>query len=173
MVRMKTLALALLGTTLTFAQMRPDYSTLSGSVKTVYGMVRNNILLSAEKMPEDQYGFKPTDGVRTFGQLIGHLADANNGMCSASMGTQNPNPGIEKSKTSKADLVAALKSALELCDKAYDITEAQAMEKIKFRNNERVRAGHLNYNAFHSNLHYGNLVTYLRLKGITPPSSDR
>jgi uncharacterized damage-inducible protein DinB len=155
---MKTLALALLGTTLMFAQMRPDYSTLAGSVKTVYNTVRDNVVKSAEKMPEDQYSFKPAEGVRTFGQLIGHLADANNGMCSASLGVQNPNPGVEKSKTS---------------DKAYDITEAQAMEKIKFRNNERVRAGHLNYNAFHSNLHYGNLVTYLRLKGITPPSSDR
>jgi uncharacterized damage-inducible protein DinB len=171
---MKPFALALLGSGFLFAQAPPaDYSSLAASVKTVYGMVRNNMLRSAEKMPDDQYNFKPTDAVRSFGQVIGHLADANNGMCAASLGLQNPNPGIEKSKTTKADLVAALKSALEFCDKAYDITEAQATEKIKFRNAERVRAGHLHYNAFHSNLHYGNLITYLRLKNITPPSSDR
>lgn len=169
---MKTLALAFLCTAALTAQ-GPDYSSVSASVKTVYSLVKNNIVKSAEKMPEDQYGFKPTDGVRSFGQLIGHLADANNNMCSASLGIPNPNPGIEKSKTTKADLVAALKSAMELCDKAYDITDAQALEMIKYRNSERIRVGHLHYNAFHSNLHYGNLVTYLRLKTITPPSSER
>ena len=171
---MKTFALTLLGTALLCGQApTQDYSSLSGSVKTVYGMVRNNIVKSAEKMPDDQYGFKPTDAVRSFGQLVGHLADANNGMCAASLGVANPNPGIEKSKATKAELVSALKAAMELCDKAYDITEEQATQKIKFRNGERLRVGHLHYNAFHSNLHYGNLTTYLRLKNIVPPSTER
>ena len=62
---------------------------------------------------------------------------------------------------------------MELCDKAYDITEEQATQMIKFRNGERLRVGHLQYNAFHSNLHYGNLITYLRLKNIVPPSTER
>ena len=171
---MKTFALTLLGAALLCGQApTQDYSSLSASVKTVYGMVRNNIVKSAEKMPDDQYGFKPTDAVRSFGQLVGHLADANNGMCAASLGVTNPNPGIEKSKTTKADLVSALKAAMELCDKAYDITEEQATQKIKFRNGERLRVGHLHYNAFHSNLHYGNLTTYLRLKNMVPPSTER
>ncbi|HET8546536.1 MAG TPA: DinB family protein [Bryobacteraceae bacterium] len=169
---MKILALSLLCPLTIFGQ-APDYSSLSSSVRTVYTIVKGNLLKSAEKMPEDQYGFKPTESVRSFGQIVGHVADANNNMCAASLGIANPNPGIEKSKTTKADLVAALKAAMELCDKAYDITDTQATEKIKFRNSERVRAGHLHYNAFHSNLHYGNLVTYLRLKNITPPSSER
>ena len=89
---MKTFAL-LLGAALLCGQAPPqDYSSLSASVKTVYGMVRNNIVKSAEKMPDDQYGFKPTDAVRSFGQVVGHLADANNGMCAASLGIANPNP---------------------------------------------------------------------------------
>ena len=169
---MKTFGLCLFCSGAAFGQ-TPDYSSISSSVKTVYEMVRTNIVKSAEKMPEDQYSFKPTDAVRSFGQLVGHLADANNNMCAASLGVANPNPGIEKAKTSKADLVAALKAAVDLCDKAYNITDAQAMEKIKYRNTERIRAGHLHYNAFHSNLHYGNLITYLRLKNLTPPSSER
>jgi uncharacterized damage-inducible protein DinB len=111
--------------------------------------------------------------VRTFAQLVGHLADANNAFCSAALGVANPNPGIEKSKSSKADLVAALKAAIELCDKAYEINDTQAVEIVKFRNQERSRISLLQFNSFHSNLHYGNLITYLRLKKITPPSSER
>lgn len=151
----------------------PDWKSLSGAARTIQNAVRSNIVKSAEKMPEDQYGFKPTPEIRSYGQLIGRLADANNAFCSASLGVANPSPGIEKSKSSKADLVAALKAAIQLCDKAYDISDAQATEMVKFRNGERNRLSLLQLNSFHSNLHYGNLVTYLRLKGITPPSSER
>jgi uncharacterized damage-inducible protein DinB len=169
---MKTFALALLSAGVLAAQ-GPDYKTLSGTAKTIQNAVKGNVLKSAEKMPEDQYSFKPMPEVRSFGQLIGHIADANNNFCAASMGVQNPSPGIEKSKTTKADLVAALQAAMQFCDKAYEITEAQATEMVKFRNQERNRVGVLQFNSFHSNLHYGNLVTYMRLKNITPPSSER
>jgi uncharacterized damage-inducible protein DinB len=171
---MKTFAIALACASVAAAQQAPapDWKTLGGTAKTMYTAVKTNIVKSAERMPDDGYSFKATPEVRSFAQLIGHLADANNTFCSGSLGLQNPNPGIEKSKSSKADLVAALKAAMELCDKAYDVTEAQAAEMIKFRNAERTRFSMLVYNAFHSNLHYGNVVTYLRLKKITPPSTE-
>lgn len=151
----------------------PDWKSLNGAARAIQNTVKGNIIKSAEKMPDDQYGFQPTPDVRTFAQLVGHLADANNAFCSAALGVANPNPGIEKSKSSKADLVAALKAAIELCDKAYEINDTQAVEIVKFRNQERSRISLLQFNSFHSNLHYGNLITYLRLKKITPPSSER
>ncbi|MGH9721978.1 MAG: DinB family protein [Bryobacteraceae bacterium] len=151
----------------------PDLKTISGGAKAVQNTVKANILKSAEKMSEENYSFKPTPEVRSFGQLIGHLADANNNACAGAMGVSNPSPGIEKSKTSKADLVAALAAAIAFCDKAYDITDAQAAELVKVRNSERTRLSVLQGNSFHSNLHYGNIITYMRLKGVTPPSSDR
>jgi len=169
---MKILALAVL-CALVLAGQSPDWKTLSGAARTVQNTVKGNLIKSAEKMPEDQYSFKPTPDIRAFGQLIGHAADANNTYCSAALGVPNPNPGVEKSKTTKAELVAALKAAMELCDKAYDVTDAQGTEIVKFRNQERSRLSLLQYNSFHSNLHYGNMVTYLRLKGIVPPSSER
>jgi uncharacterized damage-inducible protein DinB len=169
---MKTFVVGLACAAIISAQ-GPDWKSLSGSAKAIQNAVKNNVLRSAEKMPEDQYGFKPTPDVRSFGQLVGHIADANNNFCAAALGVPNPNPGIEKSKTTKADLVAALKGAMEFCDKAYEISDAQAAEIVQFRNQERSRLGLLQFNSFHTNLHYGNMVTYLRLKGIVPPSSDR
>ena len=169
---MKTVLLAV-SCAMALAAQGPDWKTLSGSARAIQNIVKGNVIKSAEKMPEGEYSFKPTPEVRSFGQLIGHIADANNNFCAAAQGVENPNPGIEKSKTTKADLVEALKAAMSFCDKAYDITDSQATQMVKFRNQERSRLSLLQFNSFHSNLHYGNLVTYLRLKGLTPPSSER
>src|SRR5947209_14237119 len=79
---------------------------LSAFNKRAYGQITSWVLSSAEKMPEENYSFKPTDSVRSFGQLVGHVADAQYLFCSSELGEKNPTPNIEKSKTSKADLIA-------------------------------------------------------------------
>lgn len=142
--------------------------------KFLHEMVKNNILRSAEKMPEDNYSFRPVPEVRSFGQLLGHIADAQYLFCSAVVGKPNPAPGIERSKTSKADLLAALKEAFAYCDAAYaEMTDAKLAETVKFFGREQARATVLAFNTAHNNEHYGNIVTYLRMKGIVPPSSER
>jgi hypothetical protein len=94
-------------------------------VKAAYQPAKINILKAAEKMPESEYGFKPTPDVRTFGQLIAHVADAQMGMCGVARG--EPRRGDAASKTSKADLVAALKASNDVCDGVYNtITEGEA-----------------------------------------------
>jgi uncharacterized damage-inducible protein DinB len=125
-------------------------------------------------MPEENYSFKPTPDVRSFGQLLGHVADAQYMFCAAVLGTKSPSLGIEKSKTSKADLVQALKDAFAYCDKAYDgLTDAQAAETVKFFGGDQAKATVLSFNTAHNSEHYGNIVTYLRLKSLVPPSSER
>jgi uncharacterized damage-inducible protein DinB len=154
---------------ITLAQENP----LSAFNKRSYGQVKVWLLGSAEKMPEANYSFKPTDAVRSFGQIIGHVADAQYVFCSPVLGEKNPAPGIEKSKTTKADLIAALKEAFAYCDKAYDgMTDAAAPQTVKFFGGETPRLSILNVNISHNAEHYGNLVTYLRLKNIVPPSSE-
>src|SRR4051812_34609789 len=91
---------------------------LSTFNKRAYGQVKIWLLSSAEKMPETNYGFKPTDAVRSFGQIVGHVADVQYIFCSTVLGEKNPAPGIEQTKTSKADLIAALKNGFAYCDKA-------------------------------------------------------
>jgi len=142
--------------------------------KFLHDMVKNNILRSAEKMPEENYAFRPTPEVRSFGQLLGHIADAQYMFCSAVLGKPTPAPGVEKTKTSKADLIAALKEAFAYCDSAYaGMTDAKLAETVKFFGREQARATVLSFNTAHNNEHYGNIVTYLRMKGIVPPSSER
>src|SRR2546430_11721602 len=83
-------------------------------------------------MPEENYNFKPTDAVRSYGQIVGHVADAQYMFCSVALGEKNPGLKIEQTKTTKADLVAALKEAVAYCDKAYDsMTDASGSQMVK------------------------------------------
>jgi uncharacterized damage-inducible protein DinB len=169
---MKTTLLILCSVGLAAAQ-APDFKSAAGGVKTYYTQVKNNIIRSADKMSEENYSFKPTPEVRSFGQLVGHVADASYTFCSAASGEKNPSPGIEKGKSGKADLAAAVKEAFAYCDKVYDgLTDAGAATMVKFFGGERSKLNVLEFNVMHDWEHYGNMVTYMRLKGVVPPSSE-
>ena len=147
---------------------------LSTGNKNTYEAVKNNIIRAAEKMPEENYSFKPTPEVRSFGALVGHVADAQYLFCSIALGEKNPQPNIEKTKTGKAELVQSLKEAFAYCDKAYDgLTDAQASTLVKMFGHDTPKLTVLSFSTAHDDEHYGNMVTYLRLKGIVPPSSER
>ena len=141
--------------------------------RLMYRGVKAIVLRSAEKMPEENYGFRPTDAVRTFGQILGHVADSQYLFCSVALGEPNPRPNIEKTRTSKADLIAALEGAFAYCDRAWDgMTDESATEIVKLMGRDSPRLNALNTNNLHTVEHYGNLVTYLRMNDIVPPSSE-
>lgn len=171
---MKKLALSLLAAAFTLgAQTPPDLKTLSGGTMALYQQTRRALIGAAEKMPAEHYGYAPTDGIRNFGQLVGHVADAQYLFCSPVAGTPNPAPGVEKSKHSKDELVAALKDAFAYCDKAYaSLTDANAAELVKFFGGERTKLNVLSFSFMHNYEHYGNMVTYMRMKNIVPPTSE-
>ena len=147
---------------------------LSAWNKNAYGTVKNILLRSAEKMPEENYNFKPADTVRSYGQIVGHLADSQYYFCSTALGEKNPAPKIEQTKTSKGDLIAALKDAFAYCDKAYDgMTDASGTQVVKlFGGEDTPKLSVLTVNQMHNLEHYGNLVTYMRMKNIVPPTSE-
>ncbi len=153
------------------ASAQENANPLTAGEKGFYSMVSHAVIGAAEEMPEADYSFKPTPEVRSFGQLVGHVADAQYMFCSAALGEPNPGKNIEKSKTSKADLVAALKDAVTYCDKAYAMTDAQASAMTKMFGHEMAKLTALSVNTAHTDEHYGNMVTYLRLKGLVPPTS--
>jgi uncharacterized damage-inducible protein DinB len=167
---MRTLVLCLLASSaVASAQDNP----LSAFNKMSYGYVKSWLLGSAEKMPAENYSFKPTDTVRSFGQIIGHAADAQYAFCSPVLGEKGPAGSIEKTKTTKAELIPALKDAFAFCDKAYDgMTDAAGVQMVKLFGADLPKLGALSANVTHSAEHYGNVVTYLRMKNIVPPSSD-
>jgi uncharacterized damage-inducible protein DinB len=147
---------------------------LSMAAKYMYGMSKSDVLKSAEEMPEANYSFQPVATVRTLGQLVGHVADAQYEFCSAVIGDGKQPPGIEKTKTTKADLIQALKDGFAYCDQAYtSMTDARAPEVIKFFGQNAPKLSILNFNTAHNMEHYGNMVTYLRIKGLVPPSSQQ
>ena len=151
----------------------PDLKSVSSYPKMVQKQVTGWIERAAEKMPEEEYAFKPDPASRSFGQILGHIADADYLFCSTVLGESSPSPGIEKSKTTKAELRSALHDAFTYCNRAYDaLTDAGANETVKAFGQERNKLGALWFNASHNLEHYGNLVVYMRTKGIVPPSSD-
>lgn len=148
-------------------------SPLSTFNKSMYGGVTKIVLRTAEITPEAHYAFKPVDSVRTFGQILGHVADSQYAFCSVVLGEKNPSPKIEKTKSTKADLIAALSDAFAYCEKAHHgMTDAAGGEMVKFHGGDMPKLGVLSTNSVHTIEHYGNLITYMRIKGLVPPTSD-
>ena len=163
-----TLAATLAGSCAALAQITNPMST---EAKQAYTGIKNNLLKMAEKMPEENYAFKPTPEIRSFGQLVGHVADSQLRTCSAVKGEIKT--GTAGTKSGKAELVAALKESIAECDAAYDsLTDATAADMIKTARGQRTKLGALVGNTTHSNEEYGYMSVYLRLKGVVPPSSE-
>jgi uncharacterized damage-inducible protein DinB len=153
----------------------PPAQPLSATLKSLWDGLRLNLAQAAEKMPEADYGFQPTKEVMTYGQLMAHVATASFSYCARGKGEDNPNKeDFQKTKTTKADIVKALNDALTYCDGVYGgMTDAAAMEMVKAGQNLVPKARFLIINLSHLNEHYGNFVTYLRIKGLVPPSTER
>ena len=153
----------------------PPAQPLSATLKSMWDGLKLNLVQSAEKMPEAEYGFQPTKEVMTFGQLLAHVANSSYSYCARGKGEDNPNKeDFQKTRTSKADIVKALNDAVAYCDAVYGgMTDAAAMELVKAGQNLVPKARYLITNISHDNEHYGNLVTYMRIKGLVPPSTER
>ena len=159
------------GGALWWAQSNP----LTADVKSDYQGVRDYFIRAAEKMPEADYGFKPSPDVRSFGQQVAHVADDQYNLCAPARGETRKASytAIEDTLSTKADLVAALKEAFAYCDGAYDaLTDASGAEFVTSAK-RKTRFAMLNWNLWHTWEHYGNVVVYLRMKGLVPPSSER
>jgi DinB superfamily len=146
-------------------------ASVAASAKAAYTRIKTNFQKAAEKMPEENYGFAPAAGIETFGQRVAHIADAQIGTCSALNGERKA--GTAKTKTAKADLVAALSESFAACDKVFDaLTDANAMEAISGGRGPQVRIATLYGLIVHANEVYGAMGVYMRAKGLVPPSSE-
>jgi uncharacterized damage-inducible protein DinB len=147
---------------------------MSKGAKGVFASVKSNVLKAAEAVPEGDYSYKPTEKVRTFGELIGHIADGQYEFCSVALGDTSEHASVEKSKKTKGELIEGLKTAFAYCDKAYDgMTDAHAADEVEFFNRKLAKVNVLDFNTAHTDEHYGNIVTYMRMRGLVPPSSKQ
>lgn len=171
---MRSLLISTVCTAAAFAQPEaPKPDVLVTGSKVFYTYAKTEVMKAAEKMPAENYSFRPTDDVRTFGEILGHIADATYGICGGAIGQKGPGTSVEKTKKTKPEVIDGLKEAFAFCDKAWDgMTTAKAMETVKMFGGDKTRISVLDFNTGHTYEHYGNLATYLRIKRIVPPSSE-
>jgi hypothetical protein len=153
----------------------------SGWLKTAYANNFNNIIRTAQKMPEENYGMRPgsQQEVRTFGQQVGHVARYNFLWCAQAKGEKNP-VGDKNPETlaTKAELIKSVQDAMAYCSDIYNkVTDASGAEMIDItqesgRQTRNLRMGLLILNYGHNNEIYGSMVSYLRMKDIVPPASE-
>jgi uncharacterized damage-inducible protein DinB len=165
---MRFLTLTLLVVSAAAAQAQ---NPIVNSSKSSFAEVKDYVLRSAEKVPENLWSFQPTPDVRTFGQLVAHIADGQYEICGAVGKPTNKN--IEKTVKGKAATIAALKEAFAYCDAIYaKMSDADAAQMVDLFGQKTTKIGVMEANTQHTNLHYGNMITYMRIKGIVPVSSE-
>jgi uncharacterized damage-inducible protein DinB len=166
---MRILVTALLAAGTLAAQSGP----IVGSSKGMFDSIKDSVLKSAEKVPEELYSYQPTPQIRTFAQLFGHEADGQYEFCSAVTG-KPVSKNIEGTVKGKANLIAALKEAFAYCDAAFaGMSETDAVKTVDLFGQKMTKIAVMDFNTAHTNEHYGNLVTYMRLKNIVPPTSQK
>ena len=182
MMRVFTTSLAVLITSTFFSASPSAQSPASGNpiaagVRTAWESAKRNLTRSAELMPAADYGFRPVSTVRTFGEILAHVAGANYVFCAAAKGEKSPHEeaAFEKTATTRAQIIKALADSIAYCDAAYaalDDRRAAETVDLAFGMGKGARALPLMQNTGHLQEHYGNLVTYFRVKGMVPPSSQ-
>lgn len=146
---------------------------VSASLKGLHDVTQGNIMATAEMLDEELYAFRPTEEVRSMGEILAHIANAQFFFCSSAAGEDSPNTeNYEETRTTKAEIVEALETGFGYCTEVYGkMTDDMGAEMVTFFGNEMAASAVLAFNSAHNYEHYGNLVTYMRLNGITPPSS--
>ena len=147
--------------------------TVTQTLKGLFDVTKTNIMASAEMLDEELYSYRPTEEVRSMGELFGHIANAQYAFCSAAAGESSPaTENFEQTRTSKAALIEALEMGFGYCERVYaGISDADGARSVTFFGAPNTTHGVLAFNSAHNYEHYGNLVTYMRLNGIVPPSS--
>jgi uncharacterized damage-inducible protein DinB len=168
---MKKILLSTLALSVSLFAQDMKENPLAAVYANTYKTISTNITKSIDKMPADKFGFKSVDGTMAFSEFVGHLADANAMYCSAVTGAPKV-PSVRK-ETSKEVLAKAWAAAVAECTKAYTTaTDKSLATMIKMGQREVPAAQPLLGNLVHTNEHYGNLVTLLRMNGLVPPSSE-
>jgi uncharacterized damage-inducible protein DinB len=148
---------------------------LASEVQAGYARVKGNVIKAAEKMPPEDYSYKPTPDIRTYARVVNHVTEAQAHSCGASNHT-DPSAAqkVPADTADKAAIVEALKASFVECDKVYAaLTDANMTEMLQAGPVKRSRLGLLWGNVSHDNEQYATLALYLRLKGLVPPSSEK
>lgn len=139
----------------------------------IYNVGKDYLLQTAAQIPEDKYAYRPTDKVRTAGQLLAHIADAQNFFCALIAGTPKEYAVVAEKLEGKAAISGALKQSFDACDAVLaKVTDGDLAREVDIFGNKGTVSGAITLLSSHNFEHYGNLVTYMRENGMVPPSSQ-
>jgi uncharacterized damage-inducible protein DinB len=143
------------------------------SLKSFFDITKTNIMATAEILDDEMYTFRPTDEVRSTGEILAHIADGQFLLCGSAVGEANAGPeNFEQTRTHKAEIIEALEQSFVYCERVFARTsDAGAADVVDYSGAPNTVGGLLAFNSAHNYEHYGNLVTYMRISGIVPPSS--
>lgn len=147
-----------------------DNHSPAGDMAPLQNMFMGWVIAASEAMTEEDYAFKPTPAVRSFGQLVGHVANSNYMICATILGESSPST-VDFEKATRPAIIAGVKAAKAYCDRAYTMPHDAAMKPVDLFGMKGNGVWALGFNATHNAEHYGNVVTYMRMRGKTPPSS--
>ena len=149
---------------------------LSEGLRRSYNTLKMNLTETAQKFDEAAYSYTPAKDIRVFGAQLAHVANSQFNACAAAKGEANPHQGsnLEKTKTTRADIIQALADSFAFCDPAFaNLTDQSALELVRQGQNEIARGSVLTNLIVHGNEEYGILTVYMRTKGMVPPSTER
>lgn len=147
---------------------------LTDAVKARYRGIRQNLIETADLMPADSYSFKLTPAQRTFAEWIEHVAMGNYNFCSTIKGEKSPDMHALHAMTGKVELSKALRDSFAYCDDALkEMTDQKALSENTVDGKKSYPVQGMISLVSSDNEHYGNLVGYMRSKGLTPPSTAR
>ena len=160
------------------AAQQPSGNPVSDGIRGQWNGVKGYIRQSGELMAESNFDYRPVDGVRSFGEILAHVAGASYVICASARNEKTPfaEDHFEKNAKTRAAILKATTDAIAYCDEAFNaLTDANAAQMVPnpFGDGQRSRTSVLVLQVAHDNEHYGNLVTYFRMNGIVPPSSRR
>ncbi len=147
---------------------------ITSNLKQSWADTRDLLTKTADKMPDEDYRFKPTPDIQDFGQRMAHVITFNMRACSALKG--EPKSPTFSAAPTKAEVTAAMKETNDLCDSVFAaLTDADILTLVTAgRGGQRTKLALIEANILeHSQEVYGYTAVYLRLKGIVPPSSSR
>ena len=164
---------ALLGAAPSHPALASSPSVLAAD-REIWTLMIGYVTRAAEQVPDSSYSYRPVPTVRTFGELVAHIAGSQDMFCAQALGENAPaSDEIKRTITEKKALVAALKASTEHCKKAYALSDADAMKRtVKTFAGDRSALWALFYSTAHTSEHYGNIITYMRALGMVPPSSQ-
>jgi uncharacterized damage-inducible protein DinB len=154
-------------------ELRPEPDALVQSMQAGAQHIRAMFTQAIEQMSDADFAFKPTPEVRSFGQLLAHVAETNYWFCAGALGEKPPASNIEQTMTSRADITRTLLESFAYCERAFTAVNdpAHAQKVVSFHGQPATAAVLLNFRNYHSLLHWGNAITYMRLRGKVPPTA--